>query len=244
MKYFNFLNSRQQYNETWSGFINSIKPELKIIEKKILGDEDSITPDKKNILRFLKIPLSGIKIVILGQDPYPQPGVATGRAFEVSYLENWYDTFKYLNPSLQNLMRTVYKTYTGRIVKYSEFKRVISDEKFKILPPAEWFNSLEAQGVLFLNTAYTCRINSPGSHSDVWQNFSRELLTYIHDKKSGIVWFLWGNHADEITSHLNDIKAIRNYHPSRCFDREKDMLYGPVNPFEKTRGIIDWRGCK
>ena len=103
----------------WKGFLtNENQQLLQQIENTIANG--TFTPPANCVLRFMEMPLSAIKVVILGQDPYPQPGVATGRAFEVGTLQSWNDPFK--NISLKNILRALYKAYFGEALKYSEIK--------------------------------------------------------------------------------------------------------------------------
>ncbi|MCF8373284.1 MAG: uracil-DNA glycosylase [Bacteroidales bacterium] len=196
-----------------------------------------ITPPWQYVLRFLSMPANQLKVVVLGQDPYPQKGVATGRAFEVGNLISWQDTYR--NPSLKNIIRAIYKAYSGKIRKYSEIKTEIG-QSFHLLPPNQIFDHWEKQGVLFLNTAFTCAIDASNSHNLFWREFTTALLIYIAVQSPKAIWFLWGNNALEMTQDLPIQNQIFAYHPSRCQPRDKDFLYGNVNCFEETKDIVQW----
>lgn len=234
--------SQVKPDPSWDSFLNSNTFEiLQKVEKEILENLGQplsmITPPSHYVLRFLSMPATQIKVVILGQDPYPQRGVATGRAFEVGNLVSWQSTYR--NPSLKNMIRAIYKAYSEEIRKYSEIKTVIG-QNFHLLPPNQIFDHWEKQGVLFLNTAFTCAIDASNSHSHIWQEFTHALLSYIAEQSPKAVWFLWGNNALEITQGLPIQNQIFAYHPSRCHPRDKDFLYGHVNCFEKTKDIVQW----
>ena len=99
-----FISSVKKIDKSWQPFLsNELVSELNRIEKVIT--RENYTPVKENVLRFLEIPLSEVKIIILGQDPYPQEGTATGRAFEVNNLNSW--TSKFRNSSLKNILRSL-----------------------------------------------------------------------------------------------------------------------------------------
>jgi uracil-DNA glycosylase len=200
------------------------------------------TPGAANVLRFLALPLGSAKVVIIGQDPYPQPGVATGRAFEVGTLTSWTEPFG--QSSLKNIVRAIYKAYTGRIIRYNELKNKL-DTEFPILPPSRLFSSWENQGVLLLNTSFTCRTGEPGSHANLWREFSKKLFEYIGFFNPDLIWFLWGTHALQATSHLPVRKAIYSAHPMLCYrkpGRDADFLFGKNNGFERTKNAINWTG--
>jgi hypothetical protein len=118
------------------------------------------TPDR--VLRFARTDLWTVQVVVLGQDPYPQPGAATGRSFEVSGLKDWTTPFR--QTSLRNILRAVYACYNGGDApSWTRVRDKIADGDFPILPPDRLFDSLESQGVLFLNAYLTCRAGAPGT---------------------------------------------------------------------------------
>lgn len=233
-----FLN----IHESWNGFIYEQSAKLKLIEDQI--QESKYTPEADKILRFLEVDLNSVKVIILGQDPYPQQGVATGRSFEVGTLKSWIDKFS--NVSLKNIIRAIYKAEKSEIVKYSDLIKTKLNQNFNILPPTKLFSYWETQGVLLLNTSYTCEIGKPGSHAKIWFPFTQELLQFIAKENSNIIWFLWGDHAKKAVEKV-DIKEhhkIESFHPMMCYDRENDFLYAVPNCFEKTWNLIDWTGYR
>ena len=225
----------------WKPFLSGKIVDLIIqIESDISTKE--FTPSHEKVLRFLEVRLATVKVVIVGQDPYPQPGAATGRAFEVGTLKSWNEPFR--NISLKNILRTLYKAHTGTPLKYNEIKKKF-DNEFPLLAPNKLFKHWEKQGVLLLNTSFTCEPGIPGSHKKVWGKFSAELLNYINVKNSSIIWFLWGNHALEATCNLNLNNKIISQHPMMCYKKEgrdTDFLFGKVNCFEQLLNEIDWTG--
>ena len=235
-----FLNSIAIHSH-WEPFLTDQKKEqIEQIESEVL--QEGITPPPGKVLRFLEFPLRSARIIILGQDPYPQPGAATGRAFEVGNLVSWNQKFK--NNSLKNILRAIYKAYTGEILKYNELKEKF-DNEFPVLPPARFFQHWEEQGVLLLNTSFTCRPGSPGSHRRNWGDFTFSLLKFIQRENPRATWFLWGNHALEATSDINVKNQIFSMHPMMCYnlpERKNDFLFGEKNCFRPFTHIIDWTG--
>src|SRR5690554_7646024 len=88
-------------HSSWKVFLTDEIRQILSAIAVVLSHEKEFTPPLKFILRFLELDLSSMKVVILGQDPYPQKGVATGRAFEVEPLQSWHDSFR--NSSLRNI---------------------------------------------------------------------------------------------------------------------------------------------
>jgi uracil-DNA glycosylase len=225
----------------WEGFLtNEIQKNILEIEKEVSKSDYTPTPEK--VLRFLSVPLSSVKIIILGQDPYPQAGVATGRAFEVGNLRSWAEPFR--NISIKNILRAIYKAYTGEIIKYNQLKAKF-DNEFPVLPPGKLFGSWEVQGVLLLNTSFTCELGKPGSHKKIWEEFSNQLFCWINNYHEDITWFLWGVHALEAATELNLKNSIKTQHPMMCFEgkgRKTDFLFGGINCFDLYKDQINWTG--
>jgi uracil-DNA glycosylase len=226
---------------SWNNFLtDSIILELETIERKI---GSNINPAPENVLRFMKCNLYDIKVVILGQDPYPETGRATGRAFEVGDLTSWNQKFRQV--SLKNIIRLIYKNYNGiseysDIKKFSEIQKEIKEGKFSILPPHKIFKSWEKQGVLLLNTYLSVEAGITGSHISIWQKFSEELLKFISDENRNISWFLWGRMAEEKKQFIKYGKYYISRHPMMCSELyEDDFLRSDC--FKDTMDIINWK---
>lgn len=226
-----------EIHSDWDDFLTDlIRQRLQEIHGQIRSTGE-FTPQEDLILHFMRLPLKEARVLILGQDPYPQIGSATGRAFEVGNLHSWHQPFN--NVSLQNIVRAIVKAHTGEIYRFNEIRRLLGTE-IRLLPPDLLFKSWENQGVLLLNTAFTCKIDSPGSHSKIWQPFTQRVLRYINSKNPDLIWFLWGNHAIEQTESIPIRHKVFSYHPSRCLNRPNDFLYGAINCFDSEISPVDW----
>ncbi len=157
------------------------------------GKRFIIYPKKTNIFRaFLLTPFENVKIVIIGQDPYHGEGQANGLAFSVN------NGIK-PPPSLKNILKEL---YSDICVKNSD---------------ATDLEKWARQGVLLLNTILTVRKKLAGSHQKIgWERFTDEVIQRISSKKSGVIFFLWGNFAKK-KEHLIDKKkhyVLKASHPS------------------------------
>jgi uracil-DNA glycosylase len=228
----------------WNPFLeNGALEMIKDIESKIFNEPaESITPAYERMLRFLQIDLSSAKVVVIGQDPYPQAGVATGRAFEVGTLKNWSDRFR--NTSLRNIVRALYASQKNDFKTFNEIKKEMAAGEFQLLPPDRLFKYWESQGVLLLNTSFSCRVGKPGSHARLWHDFTTELLVFINESKPNLTWFLWGNKAKEAVAHLQLKNSIETTHPMICHQRSNYFLFGKKNVFRETAEMVDWYGCR
>ena len=129
-------------------------------------------PLPKNVMKAIRmIPLSKIKVVILGQDPYHQPGQAMGLSFSVP------DGVK-IPPSLRNIFKELTNEYPDR-------KAPVSGDLTK------WVRD----GVLLLNTSLTVLQGKPMSHAKYWKPFADSLIKYISSNTSSVIFMLWGEAA-------------------------------------------------
>jgi uracil-DNA glycosylase len=229
------------YHISWEEFLNKNNNLILEIEDKI---GDNINPEPENVLRFLNNDLNKIKVIILGQDPYPEKGRATGRAFEVGDLHSWNEKFRQV--SLKNIIRSIHKEYRGyseykEIKKFSQIQNEIKKGEFKILPPDKLFKSWENQGVLLLNTYLSVEVGNPGSHKDIWEKFNENLLEYISEKNKNIKYFLWGKHAESRKEYIKSGELYISRHPMMCSSKyEEDFMKNPC--FKETKNIINWLG--
>jgi len=236
-----FLDSLGNIDNSWGDFLCDKNINLlKQIENTIIDPGKEYTPVSDKVLKFLTTSVQKTKVIILGQDPYPQSGVATGRAFEVGTLKSWDDKFS--NISLKNIIRSIYFAYTNKYLKYSEIKKEIG-LYFQLKPPYELFVEWEKQGVLLLNTSFTCEVGKSNSHEKYWKPFSNVLLNYISKANPDIIWFLWGNNAKSIVADIDIKNKIESMHPMMCYDkpgRDDDFLFGKINAFKETKDLINW----
>lgn len=196
----------------------------------------AIHPASDDVFKFTTTPLRDVKVVILGQDPYHQPGQAHGLAFSVQQGCAH-------PPSLRNILKELYLDLnTGYIAGYHAFANLVSGD----LTP--WTR----QGVLLLNTALTVRQGEPGSHLDIWQPFTDEVVRAVVDSADVAPHFiLWGSKAKQtferccgqrhtwlsdntdrtvsgvsctFSSHPSPLSANKGFFGSRPFSRANQAL--------------------
>lgn len=229
----------EKIHPSWKNFFEKEHDFLEHVASEIKNDD--YTPDRHNIFKFAELPIHNIKCAVIGQDPYPAEGAATGLAFEVGTLHCWTEPFR--QSSLRNILRAVYKAYSGEIVTWSELRQKIANGEFDILPPNQLFKNWANQGVLLLNTSLTCRIGEPNSHKALWQGFCGRVIDFVNSQNCNILWFLWGKEAWEYGTELNPGNTYISRHP---------MLAGTGHPldflnckcFAETKNIINWTGEK
>ena len=182
-----------------------------------------IYPEKSKVFEALnRCPLESVKIVILGQDPYHNPGQAHGLSFSVP------DGIK-APPSLVNI-----------------FKEIKSDLGIQNVNGN--LSSWASQGVLLLNAILTVNKNEPASHHKAgWEAFTDELIQDLSREKSHLVFMLWGKFAQgkvpliDASKHL----ILEAAHPSP-FSAYRGFLgcqhFSKANAFLKEHGLdkVEW----
>lgn len=141
---------------------------------------------------FNNTPFDQVKIVILGQDPYHGPGQANGLCFSVS------NGIKH-PPSLVNIFKEMQKDLN---VPY---------------PRTGDLSGWAKQGVLLLNTTLTVRAHTPASHqAKGWEDFTDAVIRSLSEKRQGIVFMLWGRHAQNKKPLIDTTKhfILEAAHPS------------------------------
>ncbi|WP_276134221.1 uracil-DNA glycosylase [Polluticoccus soli] len=183
-----------------------------------------IYPAGSNIFNaFNTTPFEDVRVVILGQDPYHNPGQAHGLSFSVP--KNVAPP-----PSLVNI-----------------FKEMSSDLGIDI-PAHGNLEKWARQGVLLLNAALTVEANSPMSHSKIgWHEFTNDVIRTISDKKDHVVFILWGSFAKSkqelidrnkhlilTAPHPSPLSAYNGFFGSGHFSKTNQWL--------QSKGLkpIDW----
>jgi uracil-DNA glycosylase len=173
------------------------KPYIKELKKFLIREKEQ----KKDILpkgslwfnALNSTPLNRVKVVILGQDPYPTTGHAHGLCFSVL------PEVKPLPKSLQNINRELYEDI-----------RVNNTHIGYLQPWAE-------QGVLLLNSVLTVEAGKSNSHQGKgWEIFTNKIIEVINSESNGVVFILWGGYAQKKGGSIDSSRhlIIKSPHPS------------------------------
>lgn len=200
-------------DDSWLPFLQSQRDHLENISQNLLNicSEERILPAKFDVLRCLALPLDSVRVVIVGQDPYPNRMYACGLAFAVG------DLGLTLPKSLQNIR--------------TELIDDIGCEGTRFFDLTKWHN----QGVLLINRVLTVEEGSSNSHINLgWEEFTSDLLKYLQGKNT-FVAILWGNAAQVLKPLFDESMTIKSVHPSplsayRGFFNSK--------PFSRTNEIL------
>jgi len=148
-------------------------------------------PPGGKVLRAFQDPFESVRVLILGQDPYPTPGHAMGLAFSV------HQDVRPLPASLNNI-----------------FKELVADLGVPF-PPHGDLSAWSRQGVLLLNTSLTVRANLAGSHRGRgWESVTALAVDALVARGGPLVAVLWGRDAQSVRPALGDTPVIESPHPS------------------------------
>ena len=234
-----FMN-KYNIDESYRDFFNIEKvSNIQNFINNLNFESKEYTPIEEKIFRAFEMKVEDIKVCILGKDPYFQKGVATGLAFEVNK-DSWND--ESINTSLKNILKLIYKTYTGEIKDINYIRKMIENNKFKILAPSLLFESWMKQGVLLLNSSLTTLVGSAGMHHKFWTPIIKELIEYISSKNNNITYLLWGNDAIIFEKNILNGNIVKHNHPAIVgkLDNPNDFMNG--KSFENTKNIVNWKG--
>lgn len=184
-------------NETWKEQLGAEfdKPYFASLVAFVKSEYKNSTiypPGKLIFNAFNLCPFGKVKVVILGQDPYHEPGQAHGLCFSVM------DNVPF-PPSLQNI--------------FTE----IANDLHKPVPASGNLTRWAEQGVLLLNATLTVRAHLAGSHQNKgWETFTDDVIKLLSDRKEHLVFILWGGYAKRKAALIDSSRhlVLTSAHPS------------------------------
>jgi uracil-DNA glycosylase len=215
-------------DEGWAHALQPVVPQVAQMGKFLraeLAAGHRYLPAGPNVLRAFTFPLDEVRVLIVGQDPYPTPGHAVGLSFSVA-------------PDVQPLPRSLANIFT----EYGDDLGHPAPTSGDLTPWAE-------RGVMLLNRVLTVRPGTPASHRGKgWEAVTECAIRALVGREQPLVAVLWGRDASTLKPMLagNDCVAIESPHPSplsasrgffgsRPFSRANELL-------EKMGADpIDWR---
>lgn len=217
--------------QTWESFLEQqmqldyLKDTIDFIEQQRAAGKVIYPKSCDVFAAFEHTPLETIKVVILGQDPYHGPNQANGLSFSVSKDVK-------IPPSLLNI-----------------FKELENEYEDFIRPKHGNLSSWAQQGVLLLNTVLTVEQGHAHSHKKLaWEEFTDEVIRTIDCERDGIIFLLWGAHAQKKgkfidrqkhfvlqAAHPSPLSAHRGFFGCDHFTEANDLL------LKQGKSIINWR---
>jgi uracil-DNA glycosylase len=180
-------------------------------------------PAGDKVLRAFKQPFADVRVLIMGQDPYPTPGHPVGLSFSVD------PSVKRLPPSLVNIFH-----------EYSEDLGYPPPSNGDLTPWTE-------RGVLLLNRVLTVEPGKPGSHRGKgWEEVTEQAIRALTKRDTPLVAILWGRDARNLAPLLGSFPRIESAHPSPMSAHNGFFGTHPfsrANQFLQRQGAepVDWR---
>lgn len=190
--------------EDWRALLGDYfeSPEWQQLQTNLQADLNTsagmMCPEPQNFFKALTLtPLTKVKVVILGQDPYHSPGLAQGLAFSIP--GNIPTNSRQFPSSLRNI------------------SKALALEGFGSLPNGD-LHAWAEQGVLLINTALSVKLGEAGSHANLgWKFLVDRLISALAKQKPYLVWMLWGGHAQSkipLIETAPDQLILQSSHPS------------------------------
>jgi uracil-DNA glycosylase len=203
--------------EKWQPYLSRHRDEVNEIGVKLqalANAGERILPDKKWVFRALEIDPEDVKVLVIGQDPYPNVQDACGLAFSVQPRKSG------LPGSLMNIQ-----------------KEILTDIGFTNTSDGDltrWSN----QGVMLLNRVLTVTAGTSGSHSKWgWEQVTETIARVCSEK--GAIGLLWGNSARELASFFPTERLVEGIHPSPL-SAHRGFLGS--KPFSKVNSLLEKTG--
>ncbi|MBJ8342260.1 uracil-DNA glycosylase [Antrihabitans sp. NCIMB 15449] len=174
-------------------------------------------PAGANVLRAFTQPFDDVRVLIVGQDPYPTPGHAVGLSFSVA-------------PDVRPLPRSLTNIY-------SEYCKDLG-----FSPPSNGdLSPWSAQGVLMLNRVLTVAPGQPASHRGKgWEAVTEQAIRALVERPDPMVAILWGKDASTLVPMLGDVPCIESAHPSPL---SASRGFFGSRPFSRANELLDELGA-
>jgi uracil-DNA glycosylase len=206
-------------DRSWQGLLSPHRQLLADIEGQLI-DTVGLTPGLDQVMRAFELPLQKVRVLMLGQDPYPAQGMACGLAFAHS-------PGTPIPQSLRNLMKEL-KTDLPAVSNSGDIVRWVP------------------QGVLLLNSALTTQVGSSGKHQETWREFIEAVVNELDRYRAGKLTCLsLGTKANKLSQLIEQGSIVSAPHPSplsahRGFFGSK--IYSRVNKVlcDQGQDPIDW----
>lgn len=181
-------------DESWVPTLLPFSAQLRAIAQELAARSQAgerLLPDPALMLRALELPAEEVKVLIVGQDPYPTPGHAIGLSFATEA------QVRPLPRSLSNIYRELHDDLG--------------------IPPAVHgdLSAWQEQGVMLLNQVFSVGAGAAGSHQKIgWTHISAAVIDRLNRCSPAVIALLWGNQAQKLAPQLDQSIILRSAHPS------------------------------
>ncbi|MFJ6679967.1 uracil-DNA glycosylase [Microbacterium sp. NPDC091382] len=207
----------------WAEALAPVAPDIAALGDRLRADERGYLPAGEHVLRAFTRPLSAVRVLVVGQDPYPTPGHPIGLSFAVD---------RQVHPLPRSL---------GNI--YAELSSDLA------IPPASHgdLSAWTEQGVMLLNRVLTVAPGDAGSHRGWgWERVTAHAISTLVARPEPLVAVLWGRDAASLVPMLGNTPRVESAHPSPLSARRGffgSRPFSRVNALLEAQGAdpVDWR---
>lgn len=208
-------------SEDWAEALQPVEPEIRHMGNFLRSEHahgHRTFPSGENIFRAFREPLADVKVLIVGQDPYPTPGHAMGLSFSVQ-------------PQVHPLPRSLQNIY----------KELESDLGIPPAPHGD-LSAWSRQGVMLLNRVLTVREGAPASHRGKgWETVTECAIRALAGRGTPLVGVLWGRDARNTAAWLNGAPTVESAHPSPL---SASRGFFGSRPFSRTDELLEQQGAQ
>jgi uracil-DNA glycosylase len=216
----------EQVDPSWLPALAPVAGEIEALEEFLRSERAAgrrCLPDDRDVLRAFAQPFDEVRVLLVGQDPYPTPGHAVGLAFSVA-------------PDVTPLPRSLRNVFTE-----------LADDLGVPAPSSGDLTPWTRSGVLLLNRVLTVAAGAPGSHRGKgWERITDRAVSALAARDRPLVAVLWGKDAQAVRPLLARVPVVESVHPSplsasrgffgsRPFSRAAQLLAEQGGP------PVDWR---
>ena len=206
-------------DQSWQRLLEPRKDLLDRIEQE-LSKLQNLTPNRNQVMRAFELPVANVRVLLLGQDPYPTQGIACGLAFANAPGTKTPQSLKNLMKELQSDLPGL--SATADLAKWSD------------------------QGVMLLNSALTTEVGTSGAHQTIWREFTEVAITALDKARAGkLVCLTLGLEAKKLADLVEFGEVVYAPHPSPLSAHRGffgSRIYSRVNHVLSNQGQepIDW----
>lgn len=174
-------------------------------------------PAGRNVLRAFTRPLADVRVLVVGQDPYPTPGHPIGLSFAVE---------EHVRPLPRSLMNI-----------YTELEADLG------IPPAPHgdLSAWQDQGVMLLNRVLSVRPGAPASHRGKgWEEVTQAAIEALASRGGPLVAILWGREAQSLEPMLGEVPCVTSPHPSPL---SASRGFFGSRPFSRANALLEQQGA-
>ncbi|MDT0302813.1 uracil-DNA glycosylase [Streptomonospora wellingtoniae] len=174
-------------------------------------------PAGENVLRAFQQPFEDVRVLVVGQDPYPTPGHAVGLSFSVAP-----------DCKLPGSLRNIFREY--------------SDDLALPMPSTGDLSAWTKQGVLLLNRALTVAPGRPAAHRGKgWEEVTDQAIRALAERGTPLVGILWGRDARNLRPLMPGVPCVESTHPSPM--SAKNGFFGS-RPFSRANRLLEEQGAE